>query len=71
MSDNYSLIIKNGFCYIDGKLIKTDLALLGNKIKIRVMKKTTTPFLFSLSALNVFLSIISKSLNIVYLNILL
>ena len=33
MSDNYSLIIKNGFCYIDGKLIKTDLALLGNKIK--------------------------------------
>ena len=33
MSGNYSLIIKNGFCYIDGKLIKTDLALLGNKIK--------------------------------------
>ena len=33
MSDNYSLIIKNGSCYIDGKLVKTDLALLGNKIK--------------------------------------
>jgi len=33
MSDNYNLIIKNGSCYIDGKLVKTDLALLGNKIK--------------------------------------
>ena len=33
MSDNYSLIIKNGTCYIDGKLIKTDLALSGDKIK--------------------------------------
>jgi dihydroorotase len=33
MSDNYSLIIKNGFCYINGKLEKTDLALNGNKIK--------------------------------------
>ena len=33
MSDNYSLIIKNGSCYIGGKLIKTDLGLLGNKIK--------------------------------------
>ena len=33
MSDNYSLIIKNGSCYIDGKFQKTDLALSGNKIK--------------------------------------
>jgi dihydroorotase len=33
MSDNYSLIIKNGSCYIDGKLEKIDIALAGNKIK--------------------------------------
>ena len=33
MSDNYSLIIKNGSCYVNGKLKKTDLALDGNKIK--------------------------------------
>ena len=33
MSDNYSLIIKNGFCYIEGQLVKIDLGLLGNKIK--------------------------------------
>jgi len=33
MSDNYSLIIKNGSCYIDGKLAKVDVALSGNKIK--------------------------------------
>jgi dihydroorotase len=33
MSDIYSLILKNGSCYIDGKLIKTDIALSGNKIK--------------------------------------
>ena len=33
MSDNFSLIIKNGSCYIDGKLIKTDIGLLDNKIK--------------------------------------
>ncbi len=33
MSDNYSLIIKNGSCYIDGKFQNIDLALLGNKIK--------------------------------------
>jgi dihydroorotase len=33
MSDNYSLIIKNGFCYTNGKLVKTDVALYGNKIK--------------------------------------
>ena len=33
MSDNYSLIIKNGTCYINGKLIKVDVALSGNKIK--------------------------------------
>ena len=33
MSDNYSLIIKNGSCYINGKLENTDIALTGNKIK--------------------------------------
>jgi dihydroorotase len=33
MSDNYSLIIKNGSCYINGRLQKTDVALSGNKIK--------------------------------------
>jgi len=33
MLDDYNLIIKNGSCYIGGKLIKTDLALSGNKIK--------------------------------------
>ena len=33
MSDNYTLIIKNGSCYIDGKLVKTDIALVDNKIK--------------------------------------
>ena len=33
MSDNYSLIIKNGSCFINGKLEKTDIALSGNKIK--------------------------------------
>ena len=33
MSDNYSLIIKNGSCYFNGKLIKTDVGLYENKIK--------------------------------------
>jgi dihydroorotase len=33
MSDNFSLIIKNGSCYIDGKLTKIDVGLSGNKIK--------------------------------------
>ena len=33
MSNDYSLIIKNGNCYINGKLTKVDLALSGNKIK--------------------------------------
>ena len=33
MSENYSLIIKNGSCYINGKLEKTDVALVDNKIK--------------------------------------
>ena len=32
MSDNYSLIIKNGSCYINGKLIKTDIGISGKKI---------------------------------------
>ena len=33
MSDNYSLIIKNGSCYIEGKFQSTDIALSGSKIK--------------------------------------
>ena len=33
MTDNYSLIIKNGSCYINGKLVNTDLGISGNKIK--------------------------------------
>jgi dihydroorotase len=33
MSENFSLIIKNGSCYIDGKLTQTDVGLLDNKIK--------------------------------------
>ena len=33
MSDKFSLIIKNGSCYIDGKLTKTDIGLFGNKIQ--------------------------------------
>ena len=34
MTENLSLIIKNGSCYINGKLTNTDIGLLGNKIKI-------------------------------------
>ena len=33
MSDNFSLIIKNGSCYISGKLTKIDIGLSGGKIK--------------------------------------
>ena len=33
MSDNYSLIIKNGSCYIEGKFQNIDIALSGSKIK--------------------------------------
>ena len=33
MSDNYSLIIKNGSCFINGKVEKIDIALSGKKIK--------------------------------------
>jgi len=33
MSDNFNLIIKNGSCYIDGKLTNVDIGLSGNKIK--------------------------------------
>ncbi len=32
MSNNFSLIIKNGSCYIDGKLTKTDIGLSDGKI---------------------------------------
>ena len=38
MSDNYSLIIKNGSCYIDGKLIKSHF---GVKTKILCLKTST------------------------------
>ena len=46
MSDNYNLIIKNGSCYIGGKLQNVDLALSGNKIKKigkTDLKKFSTP----------------------------
>ena len=33
MSDKLSFIIKNGSCYINGKLIKADIGLLGGKIQ--------------------------------------
>ena len=33
MSDNYSLIIKNGSCYVDGRFQNIDIGLSGNKIK--------------------------------------
>ena len=33
MSDNFSLIIKNGSCYVNGKFTQTDIGLSGNKIK--------------------------------------
>ena len=33
MSDNNSLIIKNGSCYIEGKLINADITVSGGKIK--------------------------------------
>ena len=33
MSDNYSLIIKNGSCYIDGKFKSIDLAISGTKLE--------------------------------------
>ena len=33
MSDNNSLIIKNGTCYLDGKLVNTDITVSGGKIK--------------------------------------
>ena len=40
MSDNLSLIIKNGSCYIDGKLMQTDIGLSGNKIKKNWQNRT-------------------------------
>jgi dihydroorotase len=33
MSGNFSLVIKNGSCYIDSKLTKTDIGISDNKIK--------------------------------------
>ena len=36
MSENFSLIIKNGHCYIDGKLIQTDFSISANKIKKKI-----------------------------------
>ena len=32
MSNNYTFILKNGLCFINGKLLKTDLGILNNKI---------------------------------------
>ena len=32
MSNNYTFILKNGLCFINGKLHKTDLGILNNKI---------------------------------------
>ena len=32
MSENYNLIIKNGSCYINGKLTKADIGLSKGKI---------------------------------------
>ena len=46
MSEYYSLIIKNGSCYINGKLEQTDLALEGSKIKKigKIEEKSTKVF---------------------------
>ena len=33
MSENFDLILKNGSCYIEKKLVKTDLGISGGKIK--------------------------------------
>ena len=33
MSDNFNLIIKNGSCYINGKLEQTDIAINNGKIE--------------------------------------
>ena len=45
MSDNYSLIIKNGSCYIEGKFQKIDLGISGNKIiKIGEIKNNDSKF---------------------------
>ena len=33
MSENFSHVIKNGSCYINSKLVQTDIGLSGNKIK--------------------------------------
>ncbi len=33
MSENFSLIIKNGSCYINGKLTKVDLGITENRIR--------------------------------------
>ncbi len=43
MSDHNSLIIKNGSCYIDGKVTKTDLMITENKIsKIGTIKTNSS-----------------------------
>ena len=49
MSDNFSLIIKNGNCYIQGKFQKIDLGLSGNKIsKIGKLDNSNTKSIVSL-----------------------
>ena len=49
MSDNYSLIIKNGSCYIDGKFQKIDLAVSDGKIEKIVKIDTNRGKIFDLN----------------------
>ena len=58
MSDNFSLIVKNGSCYIDGKLTQTDIGLSGDKIK-----KIGFYELVSLSYLDSFIEAFSKNIK--------
>ena len=32
MSNNYTFILKNGLCFINGKLLKTDLGILKHSV---------------------------------------
>ena len=41
------LIIKNGSCYIDGKLIKSDIAISKNKISNPITAGLNSSMLFS------------------------
>ena len=42
MSYKYNLIIKNGSCFINGEIKKTDLALKENKISSQTKQFTKT-----------------------------